>query len=221
MSTAVLCNQAGHHLASMHEWEWLARSAYALPLVANQTTAKLPADFGRVIGLNGATTGGIQMTSLADIAQMRSSSTSYQGASAYYAAVSYKPGLLTGQIQPVLEIYPTPTTTDSTSYKLYYRAAWPTVSLATDLLPLPQSGFMDALYMQIVLAFAQGLEEADVDSLHARLAEIQLGPVYSSAVLADGGVVGNLGQMRGAISNRGYPDWGVYPYGIGAPGSSY
>lgn len=221
MSTVMLCNLAGHHLISMHAWEWLKRPAVQLPLVAGQDWAKLPADFGREIANQGASiSGGFKWTTFEHVIALRDQATTITGPWWYVGALVHKASIVDGSIEPRVEVYPTPTASDNTTYKTAYYAAWSQLKETTLSVPIPGQGWLDLLYLEIASAIAQGYVEHDVAGMSARLTALRGLSLFTDAVAFDGTRTSNLGQMDGGW----YPpasdvDWSLYPASIGGPGS--
>jgi len=100
---------------------------------------------------------------------------------------------------------------------LSYRALW--VDLADDRVALPIPNWCELLFLEIVAAIAQGIEEHDLAGISARVSQLRVSDVFMSAVLFDGNRVSNLGQMDGGWypAHDGY-DWSLYPANISGPG---
>lgn len=218
MSTVMLCNQAGHHLTSMHAWEWLKRPPVALALVAGQEWAKLPADFGRAIVNQGALiSGGFKWATFEYVISLRSQSVQVTGPWWYVGALVHRPSIVGGALEPRVEVYPTPTASDNTTYKCAYYAAW--TDLRDDRVTIPIPSQFELLYLEIVFALAQGYEDHDVAGISARVTALKGSSLFTDAMAFDGGRISNLGQMRGGWypSSSGV-DWSLYPASISRPG---
>lgn len=217
-----LCNIAGRHLVAMNEWNWLVRPPRAITFSSGSSRVRLPDDFGREIAPqgSGATTRIFNFVDPAYFAEIASTSSTSAGPWLYYATLVFAPDVATGVLTPYAEITPTPTATDNTSVQLWYRAKWPTLQSDEDTIPVPENS-MEALFLEVVFATAQGYEEFDQGSLGERLASIKLLPMYADAVAEDAlRVQSPVPQRGGMVSNfygAGY-DWSLYPESISGPG---
>lgn len=218
MSTVMLCNQAGHHLTSMHAWEWLKRPAVALSLVAGQEFVKLPADFGRAIVNQGALiSGGFKWATFEYVISLRSQSVQVTGPWWYVGALVHRPSIAGGALESRVEVYPTPTASDNTTYKAAYYAAW--TDLRDDRQAIPIPGSIELLYLELVFALAQGYEEHDIAGLSARVSALSGSEIFTRAVAYDGSRVSNIGQMGGGwYPSSSDVDWSLFPAGISGPG---
>ena len=201
-----LINQAGNYLVGLEPWNWLLRPPTSINLSAGQEYVSLPTDFGRAIHVqvNPGLTNTFNWTTIDQITNLRSTGINI-GSLEYWGAIATPAIAATGVYpDPRLELYPTPASTVVGGLKIVYRARWKTQSGPandSDYIPIPE--YMEPLYTQILRAFARGLEEEDDASLSKRLAEIQMGPMYSAASRMDAEMQADYGQiLNGAIARR-------------------
>lgn len=189
-------NEAGQKLVSMHGWNWMRRPQFTLGQIASQEYISLPPDFGEVITIEYSTglTSRIMQTSFEIISKYRSLSFASPGYLMYVAVVS-RPDV-DGIPVPVLDVYPTPTTTDPAIAKLYYRARW-TDLVSSDQAKIPIPNWMEPLYIQILRAVAKGYQADDVATMSQRLTDVIGGPDWLAAIRSDSNEQTNLGPMRG------------------------
>lgn len=170
----------------------------------------LPDDFRQLVGTPWAVGSTVQMRmlgSMDDLMFLRSG-TSVQGGLAYCGAISWYRSTITegGAPIPRIDIDPAPTTDDNNAFVFQYRADWPDVDDDEYTIPVPPTFAIEMLYLQIVRAVALGYEEFDQASMDDRLAAIVGGPIYSAAVVADGGIQPSVGPMRGGAAAMYHSD---------------
>lgn len=188
-----LCNQAGDHLVNSHTWGWLVRKPASLRLTADKTRITLPADFGRAIGEPKPTTTA-SYTFRWSTPDRVAAERAYGSPSVFSGYIAWETSL-DGTMQPYIELSYAPTESENETFLLPYYARWAEVSKDTDIIPVP--AFIEPLYLSIVMAFAQGYDEADEGSLDMRLAEIAAGPIFQNCKQRDGSLQPSIGMMRG------------------------
>jgi hypothetical protein len=180
----------------------------------------LPADLRHITAYNTANSlvTGLKLTNLQDLLDRR---TSGIVASTWvtFGAVVYRVDttVTTGNIvRPVLELWPDPATTETRKFTIFYQAGWTEVDDDADILVMPT--YVEALYLQIVRAFAKSYEEDEKASLDQRLAEIQMGPMFADAATQDGAMQPTLGPIeRGAVQSGFAPLSYFLPNTISGP----
>lgn len=212
-------DQAGQHLLNMHQWRFTNPPPVSLSLVANQSYVALPADFGEagmVASSNTTDTYGFEWVTLDQIAQMRSSAFG-SAYGAYYGAIAFP--IVNNIPSPRIEIYPTPQSNQADAFRMTYRRRWVTPSGDRGVMPIP--GHLEALFIQIIRAFARGYEEEDQATLDERLALIQSGPIYKNALASDGTVQPSLGTlpMRQPSGAYRHDQYNTLPGFLQLPGS--
>jgi hypothetical protein len=90
--------------------------------------------------------------------------------------------------------------------RLWYRARWENLTADQQIVSLPESGYMDALYLMLARAWAQGYEDADVATTSERVAEIQNGPVWSACVSRDMSEQTEYGAMDDGLAAESASD---------------
>lgn len=221
-----IINQAGQFLCTMHEWKWLERQSATVGFTANQNYATLPADLRDVISIQftQGLVNRVRVTSLNEISRLRSHNIGVGIAMTWVAVVYKSPAQITpatlAQPVPVLELYPTPITTDASALTVYYRSGWtPPINL-NDQSTIQIPEYIEPLYIQLLRAFARGYEEEDQGSLDARLAELYGGVLYRTAAERDGAIQHQYGPpLQTGISAVGtyLPGVPASPYTVGNP----
>jgi hypothetical protein len=176
-------------------------------------TVALPSDFKHILALttSDGLSDSIRETTVDHIIQARAHSFADTQDTLY--ALTYKrdrtaltvgaAGDKGGAPVPVLDIWPTPTSNETAAYLLYYRRQWADVSGSSDFISIPD--WMQPLYLQVLQAFALGIEEHDVAVVDRRLAEIEAGSTFKKAVHTDGLGQQVFGPLRhGALAKAGY-----------------
>lgn len=216
----VLCNHAGRSLTQMHEWNWLLRPPAVLRLQAGVSHCYPPDDFGREVTPQNAVSPGwrlFKIVSQRELAGLRESVAQPAGPYRYYASPIYEKGE-DGALRLRFELFPTPTEASS-DVKLWYRAKWVALEDDDEIIPIPEA--LELLYLEIVMAVAQGIDEHDMGSLSSRLAELAMSPLFHDAVAEDGLIVSSPvpmggGMVRHAVDNS--DGWLYYPTSISSPG---
>lgn len=158
-------------------------------------TVALPTDLRDIVHIAStslSSLGGVTLTTIGHILEMRRSSASITAATGYYwGAVVYSGSTP----KPILEIYPSPAANATGALRITYRARWAELTSDTGQIDVPD--FVQDLFLFIARAYAAGYVRNDVGSIHARLAEIQAGPIFLAATRSDGAVQPYYGQLRG------------------------
>lgn len=216
-----LRDQAGEYLVSMHAWNWLARPAAKLSLIADRSWVKLPADWGRARGRPRASSTQSLLTfewgSFNQVLELRSSVTTSSGPN-YIGAVIYADDGDEGY-GPRAEVWPTPSTTTTNAFSAPYLAGWFAPEDDGEKLRIPT--WMEAFYLEVLFAFAQGYDEHDMGSRAKRLAELESGPEVVRLKQRDGGVQPFIGAMTGgAMAGEMYGDRAAIGIGVRVQGPS-
>jgi len=159
------------------------------------STIELPDDLRDIVWVATTSTnwlGGVTLTSHAEILQMRASSVVIEaGRGSYYGAVVY-----TGSPPaPILEIWPNPSDNATGAMRIAYRSRWVDVSADSAQIDIP--GWIEDLFIFIARAYAAGYERSSVASIHTRLQEIKMSPIFEAAKRSDGMAQPYVGQIQG------------------------
>lgn len=204
LSTLTLVNLAGAHVCSMSKWRFLQRKASYLSLTASQTYVALPADFGGMVSLSAVGENTYYSpTTIDEINELRNSSLSSSGPPYLYAIIGTTPATSTAQVQH-LELFPTPSASETGALSLVYRATW--TDLATDtsyICPAPLPDYCKALFIRVLQAFARGFQEEEQGSLSLKLMEMKGSPEFIAAAKADRSMQSDLGEISGSLSASG------------------
>ena len=92
-------------------------------------------------------------------------------------------GIGGGPPRPRLDIYPTPSADVLEGFTLYFRRGWDELGLDGELGSIPS--FVEALYLQVVRAFARGYERESEADVSQRLASVAGGPLFTGARMRD------------------------------------
>lgn len=186
-----LINLAGQHLVGMNRWEWCKRRSTRLNLVAGRTMIDLPDDFAGLDSLQTIdnTSLAVRLVSQQEMLALKAQQVSLP-ASVFFVAEAYIDDDNDPQRRntPALEVFPTPEQSVDGFFTMTYRGGWPQVTNETPqetVLPLPNDGSCDALFLTILRAFARGFEEDDQRSLEQELERVAQGAVFRAAKSAD------------------------------------
>jgi len=146
-------------------------------------TIALPADLRDIISIRTSTTSNlirVCLTSLDEVNRLRGANAITSSPSLFYAAMVY-----TGSpLRPILEVWPSPGANATGALRIFYRSRWTRVYGDSDTIDIPE--FVEELFIFLARAVVEGYERGDVKTIHQRLAEVQAGPIYRAAVVADG-----------------------------------
>jgi hypothetical protein len=150
----------------------------------------LPDDLRDIISIVGTTSiqRRITLSSLTEVLERRN--IDGPNDSYWYGAVSYVGSPPT----PILEIGPASGSNVTGAFRLFYRARWARLSTDNTSVDVPE--FVEALLVQLVRAFARAYVREDQGSLTARLAEIDVGPLFVAARRSDGNIQPYFGTLR-------------------------
>ena len=188
-----IVNTAGRFMFSVHSWRNAERATTSLSFTASQSYIALPTNFGEIISLESAqgSLRPVEMTTLEGIL-MRRQWTTLGDFGSVYAAVSH-----TGTATPQLEIWPTPSASESNALTMWYRAKW--VDITDDATLVPIEGFLEPLLVALVRAFARQYEMDDMGAVAAAVE----GPEMYAAKRADGVRQRNMGPLQGGAAGPG------------------
>ena len=156
----------------------------------------LPDDLRDIISIvrTDGTARHITLTTLDDVLRVREDTSANDFH--WYAAVSFVGTPPT----PILEIAPGAGSAVTGAFRMFYRKRW--LRLTTDSTQVDVPEFCEALFLQIARAFARGYVREDQGSLDARLAEIQMGPVFFAAKRSDGAIQPFYDRLRVTMGRR-------------------
>lgn len=199
-----LVNQAGRHLCGMTAWRWLESRSTTLGVTAAQNYCTLPDDYGSAISVDvDGRPGSTYWVTRGDMDILRAATNPSSDTSLYAVCVAYVSATTTDAPTPVLELSPTPQTTDADYFIFTYRAQWADLDEDDERVPVPS--FCETLFITVLQAFARGFLREEQGSLGARLAEIRAGEVFKQALRDDRTKQASWGVIRGAIQeDRGY-----------------
>lgn len=103
-----------------------------------------------------------------------------------------------GRPEPRLDIWPDPVTDLVDALTIYYRAGWEHLDEDSHSVSVPE--WLEALYIQLVRAFARGYEREDMRSMSDRLNELTTSGMYMHAISRDAEIQPDYGPMMGGAS---------------------
>lgn len=168
-------------------------------------TIALPDDLRDIISIASTSVsavGGVALTTLSQILQFRNTSAAVTAGSGLYWGAAVYSG--TPPV-PILEIYPSPAANATGALRIFYRSRWATRTTDSSKINIPD--FMQDLMIAVARAYAGGYVRDNVATIHARLGEIRMGPMFQAAVRSDGMLQPFHGFLRGGgaeIWRRGY-----------------
>jgi hypothetical protein len=214
-------NQAGQFLCTMHEWKWLERQSAYIGFTSGQSYSTCPSDLRDVISIQftQGLVNRVRITSINEISRLRSHNIGVGLAMTWVALVS-RANPTGGAPIPILELYPTPVSTDNQALTIYYRSGWtPPLNLdESSQINIPE--YLEPLYIQILRAFARGYEEEDQASLDTRLQALYTGVLFLTCAERDGMIQHQYGPpLQTGLSAVGtyLPGVPASPYTVGNP----
>lgn len=194
-----IINEAGRYLYNCHQWKFRERPPATVNFVASQAYVELPEDFGELVSytMTSGLTRGLQLTTFRELAQLQASDVS--ASDYFWAAISHPEQTQDSKDMPKprLEIWPTPTSSETGAITIWYRAEWLELEDDADKANVPK--WAVSLLTILVRTFAQGYEE---EGLIERLNAFEGSAILDRFRAKDGMI---------------QPDYG--PLGVGAVGS--
>lgn len=178
---------------------------------------ELPSDFdiqrvtayGTVGGLRGA----LGLSTAQDLLDLRW--TGSRWTASFWGILNHVRSTADGRTIPRLDLAPGQLQ-GTEELVIFYRAGWATPEDDGAPLPLPKSGWLNALFLEVLKAFALGQEESERGSLGQRLAAVKASTIFADAWARDqtmqaqiGSTAGGGWMARGRWSNGGWFDRGT------------
>ncbi len=160
------------------------------------SASKLPDDFSELTGFT-STEGlvnTLNMTTPQQLLEMRSDEVAVARFN-YWGAIVRATPAAGGPPVPILELWPDPGTNEPQWFTIFYKAKWKQQVDDTAEIQLPEQ--LHTLYFEILRAIASGYEKSEMGSVSARLAEVEVGPVYMAARRWDSRMQRDHGRLRG------------------------
>lgn len=210
-------NDALQHLVSMNSWRWRRGGPAALDLTADQSYVELPQDFGELYSIKypGTTSRQVFVTTVEDIEFKRSTTTQPPGYT-YFVAVNS--GSLdedereSGLTVNVLELWPTPTVSETGALSLVYLRQVDDLAEDTDVPQIP--AWMDYAFELLVRDFAHTLEDDNPESA----ARGRFASMLPDLIKRDVSTQRRFGVMHGGLQTTGDLVSPFYPSNIADPG---
>lgn len=194
---------AWDHLTAMHPWMWLRGRSALLSMVAGSDTVELPDDLTELIppiqsSINAF--GDVRIVTRSELDGYRANDLSL-ASNIFWATVVHAPAdpELLGPPRMQLQVWPMPTVDAIESMICtYVGGRWSATNKPGDssVIPLPDDGSCNALYVQIVRAFARGWEHDDTHSVEGELAMIADGRIFKAAKDRDNRRVHGWGRPK-------------------------
>ena len=203
-----LVNQAVSYLATFSNWTWRYK-VLSLDFVASQAYVALPSDFGELSILRGGSTTRRNLipVSLDRILLMRQSlASSSNGTKETYYAITSTPQIGVTALPTLrLELYPTPSASESGAAVGMYLRDIPTLSGGTDVPDI------DTAFMPCLLKLCRGLgkmyETPDQANPEWELAHKELANLKIRDGMKQGSVVGRLIGTTQMIDSNSWDGW--------------
>ncbi len=96
-----------------------------------------------------------------------------------------------------MELWRTPSVSTTNAIRVNYRAGWQAPASLQDTARIAVPEDWEGLFLEALIAYAQGLEERDVAGVALRLEQIKASDMYQSLKRQDGMLQTNFGQLRG------------------------
>ena len=155
---------------------------------------EMPSDFGAIQHLTSTNSlvNNIQLVPHSEIALLRTNQIEVTSSWSYRAAVTY----VGSPPRPVLDVYPDIISDNANDiFQMFYKKSWNRLSSLSATVDIPD--FCNALYLQLVRAFALGYEDEDQANLEQRLLQLEAGMLFKNAREFDRVVQAAYGRMRG------------------------
>lgn len=216
ITPATIVNDALEHIAAMHRWNWLSTGEKRLDITASQDYVELPADFGSLIAIDHASGFARQMvpTSWETLLQMRKGEIDDWDRSYWYTinlgnveAGNEDAGLSL----PTLNLYPTPSASETDAIAIVYRRYLRRLHSDTDVPQWP--AYMDRLLSNLARAFAKTDYDEEPESAYTA----ELRTLIADVMAHDGLARGSFGVPRGGLYPRTLPLSPFYPTSIPDP----
>jgi len=177
-------------------------SGSAIVATLDLPTIALPANFGEMqsgaaIQAKDNIVSSLVFVPMQDVVQRRSSPTVASASWVFFGALAHN-----SLMEPILEVYPTPSSNSAEHFRILYLAKWDPVLNDTDQVPVP--AYMEGLFLMACTEYARGLFEEDTMPLYERLGRVEASTIYNQCVRQDGRIQRSYGRLRGgAVSPTG------------------
>lgn len=186
-----LIDQSFHFLFDAHQWTWRKRGPVVLGTTNGGTQIPLPADFGEtdslsvVDGINDA----VRETTLGEVMDLRSNEITTTNL--YYVAPTFPVASSATELapNPHYEVWPTPSATDSSTFRLTYFARYVPMQADTDVPNIPQ--WMELCAKDCLRAICLAHEDED-EGAYSRFMQ---SPVFQQAIKRDNRYQWRFGTM--------------------------
>lgn len=192
VSALELIDRAGYWLCS-HPWTWLNRTG-TLSTVANVNYINVTSGLPTLRALVSAHLSDRLLVpcSLDEIAARRASASASGLPTVYALSRSIDSS---GVFTLRMELFSTPSAVNT--IQVFYRAGWqaPLSYLDTSRIAIPEE--WEGLFLEILIAYAMGVEERDIAGVAERLETVRRGSQFQNLVRQDSMTQSNFGPMRG------------------------
>lgn len=161
-------------------------------------TVELPADFGSFVAASASDTlvNGLELVTPAEIQRLRTNQIEVTSSWSYRGALIH-----TGNPpRPVLDVYPDFQDDIEDQFSCFYKRGWERLASLEDVVKIPD--YIFPLFLEIVRAYALGLEDEDEMPLQMQLAKVEQGPAFKAAKAMDWRTQPHFGRMSGGMVER-------------------
>lgn len=162
-------------------------------------TVSLPADLREIhaIDTDGASTEGFSWIGHESFAYGRTGRWGFASSHIRGSIIGIMPQA-GGEVSYYLEIDPDQSA--STNIWVRYSVGWRAVASDTSVLPLPDDGRLDSLFLQALIAHARGLDKEDEMPLYRRLDDLRASDFFRAHARRDGLMQAHLGPIQGSAT---------------------
>ena len=183
--SAIQCiNAAGQYLMTMYPWSWARQALASLSLTASQAYVELPSNFVAMDDVQPADQSEwIQFVTRSEFLHWQRNQATPSGYLGYCGSVVDP---TTNALTQVIHLYPTPATNETDAFTIAYRSGWSSfASSDADEKRIPIPEWLEPLFLEVFRAYYMGLEEEGNGGVTQRLALVESGSVFETAIVTD------------------------------------
>lgn len=194
-----VANEVGELIVNAHPWNWLARPAATVSVVAGQSYLALPADFGRFGSIEPVSGSGFRVRMEDMAAVIRARRASAPGGRLLRGALAFSAPTNTALPAARIEVGPIPAVSAADSLMLAYIATWRTVTSENDVIPMPV--WLHGVYFRGLQLYVQGHERDKLGTVEQRLDSLFGSSQFQVAVDRDDTLQCDIGVMRNTLED--------------------
>lgn len=188
-------DDCGSYFFGARSWRFCERSSTSATLVSGSAFVGLPLGVSAVHAVESLTLGRGAIT-IVDAKRFAIEKTlAASSVGTYVACLVY-----TSSNVPQLEVFPLPTATLVNDLVVTYSIGWQKITNEVDsnsTLPIPP--FAEAVFGELLAAFALGMERPEAATLSQRVGEVRMGALWASAAAADQRMAFDCGPSRNGL----------------------